>query len=121
MGNSLKILAKKVSALTLQRGKKTEIRQKTGFSASQLDNYLNGKTSPSLDAVDRLAEAVQMDAWELICPRPLSKNQVDSLTEDQRDAIGMIAGMNDAELRPVLLILRAWPGYIKRRDQKKKA
>jgi transcriptional regulator with XRE-family HTH domain len=60
MQSSVDLLIKFVgSALQAEATTKAEILRRTGFSASQLDAYLSKKSTPGLDAADRLAAALK--------------------------------------------------------------
>ena len=69
MTNAAEILRKKLSA-EIESGKisKTELCRKTGFSRSLLDAYLKGTTTPGLDAIQRAAEAIGKEPWQLLGP-----------------------------------------------------
>lgn len=43
----------------------TRLAEQTGISQVSISNYLNGKSTPSGWAMDRLAKALDCNAWEL--------------------------------------------------------
>lgn len=59
-----------------ERGEKARIREKTGFSGSQIDGYFTGDTGASIDQLDRLAEALEIEPWELIKPGSATDNDL---------------------------------------------
>jgi transcriptional regulator with XRE-family HTH domain len=69
MSDTAELIATKVNKL-IDDGifSKAHICREAGFSKSQLDGYLKGNTIPTVDAVDRLAKAVEQKPWELIRP-----------------------------------------------------
>lgn len=68
MSNALEQLRKRLNLFCQKRGAKAEIRAKTGFSASQLDRYISGETVPGVDQLEKIAEALGVQPWELIKP-----------------------------------------------------
>jgi len=43
-----------------------ELARRTGYDASHISLIENGKRSPSLEALDKLATALQVDTWVLV-------------------------------------------------------
>lgn len=68
MPKSLNLIKNRLSGYFKERGAKAEIRKKTGFSGSQLDRYISGESDLGVEQLDRLAEALGIQPWELIKP-----------------------------------------------------
>lgn len=118
MFRSSKSLADFLEGL-LESGKisKTELHKRTGIGRPNIDAYISLKSSPTLDSLDRISEAIAIPPWDLIKDHDEEKSSV------QREIISLVSRMNDAELDPFLKMLRAWPGNasFKAREQKKQA
>lgn len=66
ISKSLKALNKKVETATSAHGSKTPFAQKAEVSLAQIDTYLKGKSSPTLEVVDRLADALGLETWQAV-------------------------------------------------------
>lgn len=44
----------------------TELAKLTGITNANISNMIHGKTSPNLDTIERIANALGVDAWELL-------------------------------------------------------
>lgn len=117
-----------------ERGEKARIREKTGFSGSQIDGYFTGDTGASIDQLDRLAEALEIEPWELIKPGSASdndlrmrvKNEAADLLRREKELIelaesalnvggrpgmsellGLVARLNDSQIQDYIKLLNA--------------
>jgi transcriptional regulator with XRE-family HTH domain len=68
MSKSWDLLRKYLESLATTRGFKADLARKMGISRSQMQTYLDGERTPGLDMLDRFAEALGTQAWELIKP-----------------------------------------------------
>lgn len=70
-----------------ERGEKARIREKTGFSGSQIEGYFTGDTGASIDQLDRLAEALEIEPWDLIKPANASDNDLRTRMKSETAAL----------------------------------
>lgn len=68
MNKSADLAIKKLKKLLEPRGAKADFCRKTGIARSLLDIYLAGGSRPGLDQIDKFAEALGIQSWELIKP-----------------------------------------------------
>ncbi len=68
MSQSAKHLLNLLRAATKPYGSISELARKAALKPPQLQRYLSGETSPSLETLDRLAEALGIHPWEMIKP-----------------------------------------------------
>lgn len=107
MSKSPKTLAKKLAAfIDGKEMSKMGLHKRTGLTRDSINDYLSETTVPRLDQVDRLAEAMGVEPWQLIQPG--------NLTPRQMRIISLVSAMEDHQLDGILKILEAWP-----RPQKK--
>jgi transcriptional regulator with XRE-family HTH domain len=66
MANSFDTFRTRVSKMLESRGAKAELCRKTGIPRSALDRWLNGENEPSMSNLDRIAEALGFEPWQLI-------------------------------------------------------
>lgn len=72
--------------------------RKVGYTRSGVDKWLSKETTPGLKALDKIAEALEKDAWELI--KPLNAVEAPKHTPDDclRVAMNPPAGKTTAFL-----------------------
>ena len=44
----------------------TELSKMTGITNANISNMIHGKTSPNLDTIERIANALDVESWELL-------------------------------------------------------
>ena len=44
----------------------TELSKMTGITNANISNMIHGKTSPNLDTIERIADALGVEAWTLL-------------------------------------------------------
>ena len=77
MSNALEILVKNLNLFFEERGTASEISRKTGISTPSLSNISSGKINPTVETIDKIAQALNLKAWELLKPTD-DKNSYDS-------------------------------------------
>lgn len=100
MGKSTQLLAKIIEKELAPYGRRKELAKLSGLSGSQLDRYSRAESSPSLDNLDALAQALGIPAWQLIKPDP------PALSPHQREILTLISSMDDKYLGPYVTMLR---------------
>lgn len=80
MSSSSEILAKKIDAALVEWGAKAKLQRDAGISHSQLERYRDKRSDPTLATLDRLAEGMGFQPWELIKPEGASPTP--GLSED---------------------------------------
>lgn len=98
MSNSAKTLLDFLGRKKEERGFIATLARDSEITAPQLQKYFTGKNVPSLEVLDRIAEAMNKEAWELI--RPPSKIPTDLLASIER--------LDDSKydlLRPIIAAL----------------
>ena len=69
MPNLAECLAKNLEAARLKLGlKRIELAERAGVSQSKMTRYLDGKQKPNIETIERLAEGLGMQPWELLQP-----------------------------------------------------
>lgn len=68
MRNSLEILSVRLEAALSGWGSKSELCRKAGISSSQLATYLDRKSAPTIDVLDRIAESLGTTPDALLAP-----------------------------------------------------
>lgn len=67
MAKSADQLKKSLRNAFAERGEKAAFLRKTKFAPSQVESWLSG-TAPTLDTLDRIADALEAEPWQLILP-----------------------------------------------------
>ena len=61
------IMAFQLKRIMTERGVNiTELSKLTGITNANISNMIHGKTSPNLDTIERIANALGVDSWELL-------------------------------------------------------
>lgn len=134
MNKSLQSLRLKLEASLSKHGAKAEISRRSGIHPNSIDRYLSGENVPSLDAVDQLADALEIDAWDLIKPSSASdndlrmriKSETAALLRREKELIdlaesalnvggrpgmsellGLVARLNDSQIQDYIKLLNA--------------
>lgn len=114
MANSTKALVKALETALAPRGAKAEFLRKTGMSPSSLAGYLKGENAASIDQLDRIADALGVDPWELLKPPntpELQKTGPKPVTSPPTSLLGeavrILAGLDEHELRTVMPYIEA--------------
>lgn len=87
MGKSAELLINRLNEVFASgRMRKADFLRKTGMSPSVLEAYLQRRSVPGLEAVERIAEAIEVAPWELLNPgvepTPLADTEtLDNLAE----------------------------------------
>lgn len=68
MPKSWEVLRNKLNIMATIRGFKADLARKMGIHSSLIQAYLDGTTTPGIDQIDRFAEALGLQTWELIKP-----------------------------------------------------
>lgn len=68
MPKSLEELRNRLSALRERHGAVAEFCRKAGFNRQTVENWLDGKSAPGMENIDRIADALGVEAWRLIMP-----------------------------------------------------
>lgn len=78
MSNASEVFSKKLGDLLAPHGAVTEFCKKTGLNRATVDNWLHGRTPPNVSKLQEVADALGVEPWEMIHPRPselLEKNE----------------------------------------------
>lgn len=96
-------------------GAVSEFSRKTGIPRRNLDNWLSGTAIP-VEAIDTIAAGMGVEPWELLKPPNTPELQktgpklvVDSTSSLLGDAVRLLAGLDDHELRTVLPYIETAP------------
>ena len=88
----LKTFGISVRELALKRGlTQKEIAQRSDCDQTQLGRYVNGKTTPSFEVVERVAGALGVAPHELVSPIPIEPQ----LSHLPRDIVEGLAALKD--------------------------
>ncbi len=88
MSKYSKLLMKNVQILIKKAGwSQTELANRTGIARPNLNNYLNGKITPSVDSVGLIAEAFGVNVSELFNTDEVPEPRVEKLPEAIQKAI----------------------------------
>lgn len=68
MHKSSQALQKKLSEALSPHGSIGDFVKKTGFSRSGVEKWRDGESSPSIENLEKIAEALETDPWDLIKP-----------------------------------------------------
>lgn len=68
MGKYLNFFYKYLSVALEKHGSVSEIVRKTGLSRTAIDSWLRRETSPTLESLEKIADAIGKKPWELIYP-----------------------------------------------------
>jgi transcriptional regulator with XRE-family HTH domain len=68
MSKAPEVLRKRIAALYSDFGRIAEVVRKTGLSRRVLEKWRDGESSPSIENLERLADALGVQPWELIKP-----------------------------------------------------
>ena len=91
VSKSWDLLRKRMNEKLAPHGAVSEFCRVTGFSRQGVDKWLGGETIPSMDKIDKIAEALGLQPWELIKPQG-----ADSLVPDiKREFIQEILQLDD--------------------------
>lgn len=60
------IFRKKLSAATAGHGVRAEVCRKAGIARNTIERWISGESSPTIDGLDSLADALDMKPWQLI-------------------------------------------------------
>jgi transcriptional regulator with XRE-family HTH domain len=73
MGKSSEALIKRLQAeIATGNLRKADICRNAGFSSSQLEAYLQGRSVPGLDAADRIADSIGQPLSEILASAPVA-------------------------------------------------
>ena len=53
--------------------KSVELAERLGVTKQTISNLINGKVMPSIDTIDRVAEALDVEFWQLFAPDGIGK------------------------------------------------
>lgn len=68
-------MAFQLKRIMVERGLNiTELAKLTGITNANISNMIHGKTSPNLDTLDRLANALGVETWELLKEKDLGED-----------------------------------------------
>lgn len=102
MTKATEILANYLKKALDRHGAKAELARKSGVHPNSIDSYLELKTSPTLEQVEKMASALGIQVWEVFKP--------DSATPTQEFTPEIVALMRRiAKLNPAhrMLIIEA--------------
>jgi transcriptional regulator with XRE-family HTH domain len=68
MAGIIDVFRKKLATALGGYGAKSEFSRKTGISRTVLDRWLSGDNSPTLETLERAAQGLGLQSWELIKP-----------------------------------------------------
>lgn len=72
MTKATETLAKYLKKALDKHGAKAELARKSGVHPNSIDSYVDLKTSPTLEQIERMANALGVQPWELIRPNGAS-------------------------------------------------
>jgi transcriptional regulator with XRE-family HTH domain len=73
MSKSADLFKKELAHRLRKRGAQTELFKATGIGLSSINGYMSGKNSPTLEQIDRIAEALGVEPWEMIKPQDVTR------------------------------------------------
>ena len=120
--DSSSVFRDRLRALLEKRGLKgKDLAEKANVYTSQLSNYLNGKSDPSLDVMDRIASAIGTEAWELIKPPAM-----DDQTPEEKELLAVFRRLNEKQKGYIIGLALEFAGesvhgHSQPPDQKKKS
>lgn len=107
MNNSAILAIEKLRKLLNPRGAKAEFCRKTGMARGLLDAYLAGNSKPGLDQIDKFAEALGVQPWDLIKPDDSIGTKIDTKETGQAlellSRLTFIWGVLDHSQRQLIL------------------
>lgn len=65
----------------------TDLAEDTGIPRSSISDYVRGAREPSLDAVRKIAEALEVSPWAIINGEPMTVDKSD-ITAAEREILG---------------------------------
>lgn len=100
-----RLLAERLSA-RIKEGRltKVEVSQAAGIDRPKLDRYLEGHI-PGIETVEKIAEAVGIDADELVTLRR-APDRVDALLSDLTELLAIFPKLDDIGREAVMLAAR---------------
>lgn len=87
MPDSGEILVRNIKRRLTKMGiRAADLARRTHFSTAKISNYLNGQHVPSLENIDKIAEALETTTFELLTPedheyKPTPKEALEILRE----------------------------------------
>lgn len=87
MAKYLGFFYKYLAAALEKHGSVSELVRKTGLSRTAIDSWLRKETSPTLESLEKIAEALGKKPWELIYPEgelptsPAASPTIDALSK----------------------------------------
>jgi transcriptional regulator with XRE-family HTH domain len=109
MANSREVLLKKFAEIASRRGGRAELVKK-GIPRGSLERYVTGKTVPSLDLIDKLAEGLGTTAWELLKPEnveSLKRKDDQDLNAELLQTITVLPSLSKEEIKAVCEFVKA--------------
>jgi transcriptional regulator with XRE-family HTH domain len=116
--NSLELFRNSVKAeLDRRKWSASRLAEGADLYPSQVSRYLSGHKDPSLPVVDRIAAALDKDAWELIKPAGADAEkalhavaklagEVAQLPADRAEILAALPSLQDAQVKAILRIIR---------------
>ncbi len=98
-----KILQKRLQEQLGPRGGVAEFCRKTGFARTGVQNWLDGKSSPTVENLGKIAEGLGIEPWELIKPEEPAQKPVDMMHE----LFSILAAADQSQMADCLDIIRA--------------
>lgn len=84
------------------------LAQKIGCATITIRQYESGKREPSIEVLNDIANALNLEIFDLIPEDPEQKDPFDELSEDQKDFVLNASGGNDP-LKSILTIFLRLP------------
>lgn len=104
------------SRLTELRISQNELGRRMGVSSAEISDWLSGKTAVRYERVCEMAEALETQPWELLKPQTTPQPQVSGPklvtsppTSLLGEAVRILAGLDEHELRTALVNIEAAP------------
>lgn len=73
-----------IKSIIKQKGiKQKELAEKLGMSIQQLNNTISGRNTASMAVFERIAEALDVEFWQLFAPEGIGYIQEETLPKDE--------------------------------------
>jgi transcriptional regulator with XRE-family HTH domain len=123
MASASERFRKRLTDLTAAHGAVSELARTSGLSRSVIDKWLEGGSVPSIDNVERVAEALNLSIGELLGPEPERPRPWPAM----KDLFAALSTLDESEVPTIATALSAAirtakghaPGSLPRRNEKK--